>query len=159
MRFLNFRPRYINHMRLIRNALTLFFFATQAQAALNVEPVVIRTLTEVTGGGLSVSGSTVTATGSYDLISMSIAVSSGSGYVVFSGTGTMVQCAFKPPVSNAVFTFEIVTDDEDAFPVAGREDMIGKSSLAFNRFVFGSHKASVSNASEDGNYRIRCVLK
>jgi len=134
----------------------IFLAPRLAQAA--IEPVVIRTLTEVTGGGLSVSGSSVTVLGEYAVLNSTIAVSSGSGFSVFESSGQIADCAIIPVVSSATYSFEIVTNDGDEFPVGGKDGLTGKTSLAIRRYFVGSHRIGISNASSNGNYRARCVI-
>ena len=135
----------------------ILLMAQGAHAA--VEPILIRTLTEVTGGGLSVSGSSVIVRGVYEIRKASISVASGTGFLVFSSTGAMLQCSINTPSPSATYDFEILTDDSEEFAIGGGSGFAGKSSLSFFRFIFGSHKAVISNASVDGIYRLRCVIK
>src|SRR3990167_6359665 len=114
-------------------ALLLFLIPILSHA--DVEPVLIRTLTEVTGGGLSVTGSSVVVQGIYNIRTASITVISGTGFKVFSSTGGIVQCAINPPLASAEYSFEIVTNDPDEFPIIGYRGLVGKSSLSFFRFI------------------------
>ena len=124
-----------------------------------VEPVLIKTLTEVTGGGLSVTGSTVTTLAQIDEITATISVSSGIGEVSFSSTGTIMGCSINPVIANAEYSFEILTNDANQFAIAGQNSIHGKSGLKFDRYLFGSHLFKIDNASNDGSYKIRCVIK
>lgn len=107
-------------------------------------------------------GSTVTAIteGSFLLVSTDISVVSGSGSSVFSATGTIKNCSFVPPSSSSIYDFEIVTNDSDEFPVFGNvRRLVGKTGLIGDRILLGSHKARFENASPDGTYKARCVVK
>ena len=135
----------------------IFLMAVNSWAA--VEPVLIRTLTEVTGGGLSVTGSTVTATILIEKIQSSMTITGGTGQQIVSATGTITGCSINPPVSNAEYDFEILTNDSDQFAEAGHSSIHGKSGLQFNRYLFGEYLFKIDNASEDGVYKFRCVIR
>ena len=124
-----------------------------------VEPVLIKTLTEVTGGGLSVSGSTVAVVTTFEKITFSISVSTTTGEKTISSTGTITGCSINPPVFNATYDFEIVTNDSDQFAIAGQGSIYGKAGLSFDRFMLGDHIFKIENASNAGIYKVRCVIR
>ena len=137
----------------------LLFFLIPCSIHAEVQPVVIKTLTEVTGGGLSVTGSTVTTISTIEKIIFSISVSTTNGQQVISSTGTIAGCSINPPVFNATYDFEIVTNDSDQFAIAGQGSIYGKAGLSFDRFMLGDHIFKIENASSSGIYKVRCVIR
>ena len=124
-----------------------------------VEPVLIRTLTEVTGGGLSVSGSTVAVVTTFEKITFSISVSTTNGSQIIASTGTITGCSINPPAFDTTYDFEIVTNDLDQFAIAGQGSIYGKAGLSFDRFILGEHIFKIENASNAGVYKVRCVIR
>lgn len=126
--------------------------ADQGRAGAEAWPVSI-------SSGVTITSGTFTATGSFEIINMSFAVSSGSGTAVFTTTGTLNHCGITPPSASASYDFDIVTNDADEFPVMGsNERLTGKVGLAARRFLAGSHLAKITNATPDGTYKARCVI-
>lgn len=97
------------------------------------------------------------ATGGFTYISASVSVSGGSGFATFSSTGTLHQCSTSVP-ANAVYDFEISSNDADQFPVFGRAAVSGRAGLVGTRYLLGSYKLLISNASVDGTYKALCVI-
>lgn len=122
---------------------------------------------KVHGGTVAVSGisapvtissasavAVITTVGSVQAV---VSVSGGTGFVVFSATGTMRQCSIVPPVG-AGYDFDINTEGTPAFPILGRTGLIGQVSLFAKRILLGAHRMIFSNATLDGSYNVRCVF-
>ena len=111
-------------------------------------------------GGVTLSMSSFTALSSFEQISMTVAVVGGTGSVVFSSTGTLAQCSIVPPVDTAGYDFDMVTNDSDEFPVFGStRKVFGRAGLIGKRYLIGSHRVKFDNATVDGTYKARCVVK
>lgn len=108
-------------------------------------------------GGIVACGSG-TSSSSFAYISASVPVSGGSGVAIFSSTGTIKQCSTSVP-TNAVYDFEISSNDADDFPVFGRAKVPGRAVLVGDRFLLGAYKLTISDASIDGTYKSLCVVK
>ena len=137
----------------------VLFLCLATNSYAEVEPVLIRTLTTVTGGGLSVTGSTVNAIGIYEVFTTSVNVSGGTGFVVVTTTGTLLHCAINPVVSTATYNFNISTNDSDQFNLFGKCNLTGKTTLIGKRFLMGSYKAQINQTTSNGDYRLQCVIQ
>jgi hypothetical protein len=109
---------------------------------------------------VDIGTATITATAEFDLVSVSIVTAGGTGTAVFSSTGTITHCGLVPPSAAASFDFEIVTNDADEFPIFGNiRRLVGRTGLAGERILLGSHKATFSNCSPDGTYKAKCTIR
>lgn len=114
-------------------------------------------------GGITVTTSSGTPTvsiSSITVVALNITTAGGTGNAVFDSTGTLSGCSILAPASSN-FDFEIVTNDADNHPEFGASKKIvtQRTSLVGERTIAGSHKANVENATVDGTYKVRCMVK
>lgn len=108
---------------------------------------------------VAVTSGSIVATSEIGAVTAGISVSGGSGFALFSATGTLRQCGIVPPSAAAVYDFEILTEDAVGYPVLGKNRLRGTTSLAGLRIILGAHRIKFENATPDGSYNVRCVFK
>lgn len=102
----------------------------------------------------------VNITGRLEVSSAAFTVASGSGFFILSSTGIIVSCSIIPPLDTASYLFNMITDDADEFPLFGfARQIIGKAVIFGDCYLSGPSKALISNASMDGSYKARCVIR
>lgn len=106
---------------------------------------------------ISAGTSALTTQGNFSTFTVSVAVTGGTGEVVFTATGTVKSCGLIPPVG-ATYDFEVVTDDANQFPAFGKDAITGRAGINGDWAVLGQHRFRFSNATLDGTYKARCLL-
>lgn len=94
-------------------------------------------------------------------VNASTTTTGGTGFAVFNATGTTRGCAIKAPSESANYKFQILTNDADEFPTLGLKTKTfkGDSFILQTQYFVGSYKAEWTNASVDGEYKLRCQIK
>jgi hypothetical protein len=106
-----------------------------------------------------VNQSTGSTVGTYEAVNVSVVVSGGEGYAVFTATGAVNLFSIVPPSDSAVFSVDVESSDSDGFPMVGARNMRGKTGLHAIRFLLGRYQAHVYSASQDGTYKLRCIVQ